>query len=111
MTTATAEKPKRGRPPKKTTLQTELGIKIAVLQSHKDAEHVAHLREAHEVAQSNYKRRLDPLLAQMQRDGLESVTAKTAAGFTYKFSRESKGDQLKVRRIVEKAPGKGRRKH
>lgn len=61
------------------TLQTELGIKLKVLQSHKDAEHVAHLREALEVAQGNYKRRLEPLLTQMQRDDIETVKVKTAA--------------------------------
>lgn len=96
---------------KTATLQTELGIKLKVLQSHKDAEHVAHMREAFDVAQGNYKRRLEPLLAQMQRDEIETVKVKTAAGFTYQFSRQSKGDQLKVRRIVEKGARKTKRKH
>lgn len=97
--------------PKSVTLKTELGLKLTVLQSHRDAEHVAHLREAFEVAQGNYKRRLEPLLAQMQKDGVNTVKAKTAAGFTYEFSRQNKGDALKVRRILEQKPKKLKNRH
>lgn len=102
---------KTGPSQKTVTLQTELGIKLKVLQSHKDAEHVAHLKEAFEVAKGNYDRRLEPLLTQMQRDGIKTVKAKTAAGFTYKFSLLSAGEKLKVRRIVESTAKKNKRKH
>lgn len=107
MTSLTASSARK----KTTTLKTELGLKLQVLQSHKDAEHVAHLKETFEVAKGNYDRRLEPLLAQMKKDDLETVTAKTAAGFTYQFSRLNKGDTLKVRRIVEHGPKKSKRKH
>lgn len=89
-------------PTRRTTLKTELGLKITVSKSHKLAETVATEREQLEVIKDRYQRRLEGLLVQMQEDKITTVKARTAAGFTYEFAIENKGEAVKVRRVVEK---------
>lgn len=97
MPTATAEK-------NTVTLKTELGLKLKVLPSHRTAEECALYKERVEAAKSNFDKSVERLLRQMHADDVTIVKGRTAAGTTYEFALQNKGEVLKVRKVIEKKP-------
>jgi hypothetical protein len=82
--------------------KTELGFKVEMLKSHREAEAIAALKEQAEDLTNRIADRLEKLLPMMREDGVPSITARTAAGTPYRFEAVDLGEKVKMSKVAPK---------
>lgn len=80
----------------KTTLKTELGLKISTLPSFKIAEEIALMREKHDDLKTRVLGRCNDLLRQMRSDEQTTIKVRTAGGSLFRFEIANLGEKVKI---------------
>lgn len=86
---------------RKTKMTTELGLQIETTKTHKEAEHLADLKEKIDDTKKSLESGLDSLLSQMRLDHIEKVTVKAPGGSLYTFEVRSTDTCVKVKKATE----------